>query len=263
MFSAQVVALTLLFRSGLLRLCCSLLRRRGLFCGSWLRLCCRRARRLGLLGFGGRRLRCARCRRRCRRWWRYGCRRYRCGLRRLCRRGLGSGCSSGFRVKLSNGLLPMLRRPAVGTPFPFPNLVGTFLNLALIVMRHSLFPHRVFPRLQFSQKRQRYQPRHRSVVRWAGHEFPLPKPCPMRTTASPRTRRNRSRPFCGRAKPRCKAVGAPEAAGGRGVVTSNHNGCRENYADPITPTILFCAAGPKTARNRRRSAGPCHPSCTF
>lgn len=236
MFSAQVVALTLLFRTGLLT-------------GSWLRLRCRRARRLSLLDLGGRRLRCARCRR------------YRCGLRSLGRRGLG-GCGSSFLVKLSNCLLPMLRRPAVGTPFAFPNLVSTFLNLALIVMRHSLFPHRVFSRLQFSQKRQRYQPRHWSVVRQAGLEFSLPKPCLKRTTVSARTRRNRTRPFCGRAKPRCKTVGAPEAADGRGVVTSNHIGCRENYADPITPTILFCAAGPKTPRNRRRSAGPCHLPCT-
>jgi len=227
MFSAQVVVLSLLFCSRLLRLGYGLFRRRRFLGGSRLRLCCRRARRLGcgFLGLGGRRLRRARCRRRYRRGW-CRCGRYGCGLGGFFRSGLfcsslfcsGLGGGSGFVVKLGNGALPMLLRPAIRTPFAFPNLVGTFFNLALIVMRHSLFPHRVFSRLQFSQKWQRYQPWHRSELRQVAPAFARSKPSLKKAPALPRTRRDRSRPCCGKAKARCKAVGAPEAADGRGVV---------------------------------------------
>lgn len=184
MFSAQVVVLTLLSRSRLLRLGCGLFRRRRLLGDSRLRLWRRRARWLGcgLLGLGDRWPRSARCRRRCRRGCCRcgccgcgccGCGRYGCGLGGLFRGGLfRSGSSSGFVVKLGNGALPMLLRPAIRTPFAFPNLVSTFFNLALIVMRHSLFPHRVFSRLQFSQKRQRYQPWHRPEIRRVGPASP-------------------------------------------------------------------------------------------
>ena len=244
MFSAQVVVLSLLFRSRLLRLGYGLFRRRRLLGGSRLRFCCRRARRLGrgLLGLGGRR--------------RYGrgccrCGRYGCGLGGLFRGSLGGGSSSsGFVVKLGNGALPMLLRPAIRTSFAFPNLVSTFFNLALIVMRHSLFPHRVFSRLQFSQKRQRYQPWHRSELRRVAPAFALSKPCLKKAPALPRTRRNRSRWCFGWAKTRCKAVGAPGAVDGRGVVTSNHNGYRDNYAHRAEPTIPFFASSPAAERWR-------------
>ncbi len=162
MFSAQVVVLSLLFCSRLLRLGRGLFRRRRFLGDSRLRLCCRRARWLGcgLLRLGGRWRRSARCRRRYRRGCRW-CGRYGSGLGGLFRSSLfRSGRGSGFVVKLGNGALPMLLRPAIRTSFAFPNLVSTFFNLALIVMRHSLFPHRVLSRLQFSQKRQRYQPWH-------------------------------------------------------------------------------------------------------
>ncbi len=167
MFSAQVVVLRLLFCSRLLRFGYGLFRRRRFLGGNRLRLCCRRARWFGcgLLGLGGHWYRSARCRRRyrrgCCRCGRCRCGRYGCGLGGLFRSSLfRGGRGSGFVVKLGNGALPMLLRPAIRTPFAFPNLVSTFFNLALIVMRHSLFPHRVFSRLQFSQKRQRYQPWH-------------------------------------------------------------------------------------------------------
>lgn len=267
MFSAQVVALSLLFCSRLLLLGYGLFRRRRFFGGSRLRLCRRRARWLGyvLLGLGGRRLRRARC-------WRG---RYGRGLSGLFRSslfrsnlfrsnlfrgglfcsGLGSGSGSGFVVKLGNGALPMLLRPAIRTPFALPNLVSTFFNLALIVMRHSLFPHRVFSRLQFSQKRQRYQPWHRSELRRVAPAFALSKPCLKKAPALPRTRRNRSRWCFGWAKTRCKAVGAPGAVDGRGVVTSNHNGYRDNYAHRAEPTIPFFASSPAAEGRRPGQAG--------
>ena len=253
MFSAQVVVLSLLFSSRLLRLGYGLFRRRRFLGGSRLRLCCRRARWLGyvLLGLGGRHLRRAH-------FWRG---RYGRGLSGLFRSGLFrgglfcSGLGSGFVVKLGNGALPMLLRPAIRTPFAFPNLVSTFFNLALIVMRHSLFPHRVFSRLQFSQKRQRYQPWHRPELRRVASALALSKPCLKKAPALPRTRRNRSRWCCGWAKARCKAVGAPGAVDGRGVVTSNHNGYRDNYAHRAEPTIPFFASSPAAERRRPGQAG--------
>ncbi len=259
MFSAQVVVLSLLFCSRLLRLGYGLFRRRRFLGGSRLRLCCRWARRLGcgFLGLGGRRLRHARCRR----WYRRGwcrCGRYGCGLGGLFRSGLfcsSLGGGSGFVVKLGNGALPMLLRPAIRTPFALPNLVSTFFNLALIVMRHSLFPHRVFSRLQFSQKWQRYQPWHRPELRRVAPAFALSKPCLKKASALPRTRRNRSRWCFGWAKTRCKAVGAPGAVDGRGVVTSNHNGYRDNYAHRAEPTIPFFASSPAAERRRPGQAG--------
>lgn len=77
---------------------------------------------------------------------------------RLGRRRAGSR-RRGLLLEFGDGALPMLVRLAIGTAFPFPNLVGAFLNLARIVMRHSLFPHRAFPRFQFSQKKRGCQPR--------------------------------------------------------------------------------------------------------